>query len=124
MSTVSDQYLAFFPEFSSEALQGLPSERIRTAGAPALRLFLAHYTAFPCVSKCPKVESNASLHVSSILTYLKDQFGHDLTCDIISREYHDKSKKYYVKYVLKEHYSRRKLIIIVLDHVSSISVMV
>ena len=100
MTTVTDQYVGSLAEFSSLALQKLPSERFIAKRIPAPRLFLAHYAAFPCASTCPKVESNAWLHIPSILTYLQDRFAHDLTNDIISRDYHIKSKQFFVTYVL------------------------
>ena len=102
MSTVDDEYVASFPEFSSLALQQFAGKNNAGKFIPVQRFFLAHYAALPCTSSCPKVESNAWLHVPSILTYLQDQFGHDLTKDIIQREYHNRSKQYFVAYVRNE----------------------
>ncbi len=101
MSIVSNQYDAYFPEFSSTALQQFISNNTRNQ-IPAIRLFLARYKAFPCLLSCPKIESNALFHIQSILNYLKNQLNHDLTNDIIIRKYHIKAKQYFARYVFQK----------------------
>lgn len=99
MSTVDDDYVASFPELSHLARQRFPSERNDANSIPVQRFFLAHYAALPCAASCPNVESNSWLHIPSILTYLQVQFQHDLSNDIIHRQYHNRSKQYFVTYV-------------------------
>lgn len=103
MSTVSNKYVAYFPDFSSTALQEfVGTTRAQVNKIPVIRLFLAHYKAFPCLSTCPRVESNFWFHVPSILNYLKTQFKHNITNDIILRKYHKRAKEFFVKYVFKK----------------------
>ena len=99
MSTLLDEYVAYFPELSPRALQQFVGERARTGSIPALRLFLARYKAFPCVSQCPRIETNFWFHIPTILNYLKTQYGHNADNDVITRKYHERAKKFYVKYV-------------------------
>jgi hypothetical protein len=109
--TVSNKYVAYFPEFSSIALQQFVSTRATTTNVPAIQLFLARYKAFPCLSLCPRTESNALFHVPSILNYLQTHFGHDITNDIISRKYHKRAKQFFVRYVFKKQDSVQRLIL-------------
>ena len=102
MSTVSNRYVAYFPEFSSKALHEFVGNRATITTIPAVRLFLARYKAFPCLSSRPSVESNTLFHVPSILNYLKTHFGHDITNDIIARKYHTRAKQFFVRYVFKK----------------------
>jgi hypothetical protein len=102
MSIVSNKYVAHFPELSSTALQRFLSHNRLIDKVPAIRLFLARYRIYPCLLSCPKAESNALFHISSILNYLKDQFGHEITNDLIARKYHMRAKQFYVKYVFKQ----------------------
>ncbi len=96
MSVVSNKYLAYFPELSPTAIQKIHHSTARSAKIPAIKLFLAHYKAFPCLLTCPRAESNALFHIPSILNYLKTEFEHNATNDIIVRRYHSKSKQVFV----------------------------
>lgn len=100
ISTVSNKYIAYFPEFTPKTLQEFDGKS-RSDKIPSVRLFLAHYKSFPCLLTCPRGESNALFHISSILNYLKDQFGHDITNDIIVRSYHKRAKQFFISYVVK-----------------------
>jgi len=102
ISVVSNKYIAYFPEFSPTALQQLHTVKNRSDQIPAIRLFLARYKAFPCLLSCPKVELNALFHIPSILNYLKDRYGYDITNDIILRKYHKRSRQFIVKYVFQK----------------------
>jgi hypothetical protein len=99
MSTLLDKYIAYFPEFSSTALQEFVGNRVRLSNIPVLRLFLARYKAFPCLSKCPRIETNFWFHVPSVLNYLKTQYGHNADNDAITRKYHKRAKQFHVAYV-------------------------
>jgi hypothetical protein len=101
ISIVSNKYIAYFPEFTPTALQKIVG-KLLSITIPAIRLFLARYKAFPCLLSCPSGESNALFHISSILNYLKDQFGHDITNDIIVRSYHKRAKQFFIAYVVKK----------------------
>ncbi|CAF0984416.1 unnamed protein product [Rotaria sordida] len=92
-SIISNEYIGYFPKLSPRALQEFSITRIRREKIPAISLFLAHYKAFPCLLSCSTSESNALFHVSSILNYLKNEFGHNTTNDIIIQKYHTKSKQ-------------------------------
>jgi len=96
---MSKKSFAYFPELSPRALQQFVGSRGQTDKIPAIRLFLAHYKEYPCSMSCPRTESNALFHIPSILNYLKDQFGHDITNDIILRKYHTRSKQFFISYV-------------------------
>lgn len=97
MSSVSNKYIAYFPELSPNAIQHVTMARMgkMPEKIPANRLFLAHYKAFPCLLKCPKAETNSLFHIPSILNYLKNEFQHNATNDIILRKYHTKSKQFF-----------------------------
>jgi hypothetical protein len=102
MSIVPNKYVAYLPELSPTALQRFLSHNRLIDKVPAIRLFLARYRIYPCLLSCPKAESNALFHISSILNYLKDQFGHEIINDLIARKYHMRAKQFYVKYVFKQ----------------------
>ncbi len=95
ISIVSNKYIASFPEFTPKTLQEFAGKN-RSDKIPAIQLFLAHYKAFPCLLKCPRAESNALFHIPSILNYLKNEFEHNATNDVIKRHYHAKSKQVFV----------------------------
>jgi hypothetical protein len=97
MSIISNNYMAYFPDLSPKTLQAFLSNRRQTDTIPALRLFLTHYKAYPCVLTCRKAESNALFHIPSVLNYLKNQFQHNVINDIILRKYHAKSKQFYAE---------------------------
>lgn len=84
-------------KWSHVALQELVSPRFRSDRIPILRIFLARYTEFPCVMSCFNSDKDGFLHVSTILKYVAEKFGHDANNDIIVRDYHDATKQYFVK---------------------------
>ena len=81
----------------SKAAQKLVGERYRKDKIPILRFFLAHYSSFPCVSLLLDTKSKDLFHVTSALAHLIDEFGHDLTKDIIHRKYNRRAKEYVVR---------------------------
>ena len=94
------KYIASFPELSPIALKEFTSCNCRKK-LPAIPLFFAHYKAFPCSLVCSRPESNALLHVPSILNYLTTEFGHDETNDIIIQNWNRKAKQFFVQYALE-----------------------
>lgn len=102
MSTVPNEYIAYFPELSPTALQQFVSNRPQAEVIQAIRLFLVHYKQYPCLSNCPRPQLSSLYHVTSILNYLKDQFGCDTKNDITVRKYHVRSKQFYVRYVYNQ----------------------
>ncbi|CAF2828606.1 unnamed protein product [Rotaria sp. Silwood2] len=117
-SIVSNEYIGYFPKLSPIALQQFSTTRVNRELIPVLALFLTHYKAFPCVFSCSKPESNALFHVSSILNYLKNEYGHNATNDIIVQKYHNKSKQFFAKVRLC---NLENSIMIYLKHVYTIS---
>ena len=89
------KYLAYFPESSPKSLQQFAGATPRSEKIPGIRLFLGHYKAYPCILKCPRADSNVLFHISSVLNYLKNEFGHDENNDLILRKYHEKAKQFF-----------------------------
>ncbi|CAF3406741.1 unnamed protein product [Rotaria sp. Silwood1] len=96
-SSISNEYIGYFPKLSPIALQQFSNTSPYRESIPVVSLFLTHYKAFPCLLSCSRPESNALFHVSSILNYLKNAFEHDTTNDIITQKYHKKSKQYFAQ---------------------------
>ncbi|CAF4745975.1 unnamed protein product [Rotaria sp. Silwood1] len=91
-SSISNEYIGYFPKLSPIALQQFSNTSPYRESIPVVSLFLTHYKAFPCLLSCSRPESNALFHVSSILNYLKNEFEHDTTNDIITQKYHKKKQ--------------------------------
>ncbi|CAF3374174.1 unnamed protein product [Rotaria socialis] len=100
MSLISNEYVGYFPELSQIVLQKLCANRTQREKIPSVPLFVAHYKTLPCVFKFSHPESNALLHMPSILNYLKNEYGHDLTNDVVLQRYHKKSKQFFAQYRL------------------------
>ncbi|CAF0881577.1 unnamed protein product [Rotaria sp. Silwood1] len=96
-SSISNEYIGYFPKLSPIALQQFSNTSPYRESIPVVSLFLTHYKAFPCLLSCSRPESNALFHVSSILNYLKNEFEHDTTNDIITQKYHKKTKQYFAQ---------------------------
>lgn len=84
-------------KWSHVALQELVSPRFRTDRIPIHRIFLARYTEYPCAMSCFHSDKNGVLHVTTILKYMSEKFGHNPNNDIVVRDYHDATKQYFVK---------------------------
>jgi hypothetical protein len=83
---------------SSNELQELANEQSNPRTIPVIRIFLAHYSTYPCWIEQRNVLQGSVFHLSSILTYLADRFGHDTNNDITKQIYDRKAKTFYVQY--------------------------
>lgn len=99
MSTVSDQYIGYFPDYTHNLSRQFAENNTRRNPFPSIQLFLAHYRTFPCVLKFTVGKFSDPYHNASILQYLHDQFNHEPKNDIVVQKFHQKLKQFYATYV-------------------------
>jgi len=88
-------YAGSLPNVPLEALLSLgPPNNCGTI--PTTRLFLAKYLAYPCTIYCSGDDNAALFHAPTIVSYIENELKHDLSKDLISRNFHRQSKENYV----------------------------
>lgn len=88
-------YVGTVSDLSGDALLSLaPPNNCGTI--PTSRLFLAHYKSYPCSLNVSGQESGSIMHVTTIWNYIRDELKHDFTTDCIARNFHQRSKQFYI----------------------------
>ena len=87
-------YVGSVSGLSTEAMLSMGPEN-NCSTTPTVRLFLAKYRAYPCLTHAFGDGGTALLHATTIIEYISNQLKHDLADDCITRHYYRPIKQYY-----------------------------
>lgn len=88
-------YLGTLNKTPIEALLSLGPPN-NCGNVPTIRLFLTKYHSYPCTIYCMGSDSSSLMHATTITNYIQDELKHDLSEDIVVRNFHQRSKDNYV----------------------------
>ena len=87
-------YVGSVSGLSTEAMLSMGPEN-NCSTTPTVRLFLAKYRAYPCLTHAFGDDGTALLHATTIIEYISNELKHDLADDCITRHYYRPIKQYY-----------------------------